>query len=143
MMEGDVERVFCSICNGEFGSINPAVKVGEAGLTTLVKRAKEKDVKELYKISEAKLNQEIVENVYVHHDCRRYVDKQKNKASNEQKKKMLRSSDGQAFNWRLDCFLCEKRVYDGKKCGQYSVSQVCTLPIRETLIERCKKRTDD
>ena len=63
MMEGDVERVFCSICNDEFGSINPAVKVGEAGLTPLVKRAKEIDNKELYKIFEAKLNQEIVENV--------------------------------------------------------------------------------
>ena len=86
MMEGDVERVFCSICNVDFGSINPAVKVGEAGLTTLVKRAKEEDDKELYKIFEAKLNQEIVENVYVHHDCRRrYVDKRKDKASNEQK----------------------------------------------------------
>ena len=117
-MEGDVDRVFCSICNGEFGSINPVVKVGEAGLTTLVKRAKEKDDKELYKIFEAKLNQEIVENVYVHHDCRRrYVDKRKDKASNEQKKKMLRSSDEQAFNCRLDCFLCEKLVYDGKNVG--------------------------
>ena len=81
MMEGDVQSVFCSICNGEFGSINPVVKVGEAGLTTLVKRAKEEDDKELYKIFEAKLNQEIVENVHAHHDCRsRYVDKRKDKA---------------------------------------------------------------
>ena len=56
---------------------------------------------------------------------------------------MLRSSDEQAFNWRLDCFLCEKQVYDGKKRGQSSASQVRTLPIRETLIERCKERTDD
>ena len=45
MMEGNVEREFCSICNGEFGSINPVVKVGEAGLTTLVKRPKKKMTK--------------------------------------------------------------------------------------------------
>ena len=57
--------------------------------------------------------------------------------------KRKRSLDEEAFNWRLDCFLCEKRVYDGKKRGQSSASQVRTLPIRETLIERCKKRTDD
>ena len=131
----------CSLCNRDFSTESP---VGKTGLVNLVKTAQEKGNLELYNTFVENLNQEPVGNVYVHHDCRRkYVDKRKHKESGEQCNKTLISSSQGSFSWKLDCFLCEKQAKDGKGRMHSSVSQVSTLPIRDTLIERCKERNDE
>ena len=53
--------------------------------------------------------------------------------------KRLRSSLDKVFNWKEDCFLCDKPC-DGKK-GKFK--QVMTIKIRQNVIESATNRNDE
>ena len=74
--------------------------------------------------------------VLVHHSCRRkFVDTRKS-TSFEMPRKRLRSSIDNTFDWKTNCFLCTK-----KAMRKYStVARVETLPLIQTLIDRCESR---
>ena len=115
------------------------VVVGKTGLKTLIRVSKEKGIEELYNYFTEMEKQNPIGKVLVHHDCRRRCTDTRKKSLGELPRKKLRLSLEERFNWKIQCFLCEKRAE--KKHS--SVCDVTTLPLRETLIDRCKERNDE
>ena len=76
--------------------------------------------------------------VLIYHSCRRkFVDTRKS-TSFEMPRKRLRSSIDNTFDWKTNCFLCAK-----KEMRKYStVARVETLPLIQTLVDRCESRED-
>ena len=113
--------------------------VGGKGLNTIIRASIEKQENDIHE--ELIRLQQSQYPVYVHHDCRRFVDLRKRTDSLSLPKK-LRSSTDVVFKWKTCCFLCLKPV-DLRSRKRDQVRQVCTLPIHATFIQCAKERNDD
>ena len=81
--------------------------------------------------------------VTVHHDCRRkFVDSREASQVVQPNKsqRLATNSDTIRYEWKLCCFLCEK---DNVDKSYYSVVQVMTIPLRQTLLSVCEPREDE
>ena len=128
----------CIICEDGFGDDSTANIVYEKGLETLIRFSKEKDTTELIKcLLELKnSNQED----RVHHSCRqKFTDKRKMSLKQTPTKKLGWSLEVR-FDCTVHCFLCRKSIDFYNK---HSYSEVMTLQLRESLIERGNERNNE
>jgi len=80
-------------------------------------------------------------NILVHQACRKKFVDQRRFSKDEPPKKCLRSSSTSeiSFNWKTNCFLCNKCA----NRGYSTVVEVKTLPIKKHLLSCSKSRNDD
>ena len=86
--------------------------------------------------------------VKVHRECQREVYNELKRKSNVapsqvKKAKSTRASIGFVFNWKKDCFFCAKPcVVNKKHPDRNDFRQVCTLPMRNKVLQLSAKRSD-
>ena len=121
-MAGSSTGPKCSLCNDGCDTA-ALVNGGKTGLKTLIRVSKERGMAELHNYFTEMDNQNPIGNVVVYHDCRRKFTDTRRRSCDEVPKKKLRPSLEKRFDWKLHCFLCEKRA----EKSHLSVCSVSTI----------------
>ena len=124
----------CAICGKDDDA--PKNSVSEKGLNSMLKACKQKGNSDLESQLKQLANDET--QITVHINCRkRLIDLRT--VEHQVPSKKLRSSNAHIFNWKTDCFFCDKLC--DKRRGNFS--EATTLPLRNKVIDHARRRTDD
>lgn len=123
----------CVLCGKDDES--PKNVVGSKGMKSIRKTCKQKGETDLHKNIEQLVASE--SKIVVHINCRkRFTDP---RTIEPPVVKKLRSSVDYVFNWKEDCFLCEKSC--DKRRGKFKETK--TLSLRNAVLERACEREDE
>ena len=142
----DINEDCCVICREGFSEEEEFVTVTKKGLLTLISYSEKRNVLYLNSYLNERNSTTPIGKVLVHVKCRRDFTDQKrlNLCSNAEGPitKKLRSSL-MPFSWNDNCLFCGKQaIVDTRHPEREQVYQVTTLPFRDQLLQRGKKRGD-
>ena len=146
MDESHFSEDFCVICKKRFEEEKPVV-VSRKGALTLVRFSEKHGRLELADYLTHLMNTTPTKAILVHKTCRRDFTDAKRMHLNEEEDvtvqcaKRLRSRLV-PFDWKKDCMLCGKSAEADARHPERQVHKVATIPLREKVLECCRKRGD-